>query len=152
MDFKEFPGHERITRRSGVRALPATLSEGIKEVTATETDEQLGYRAAYELTNLQRFDNWSSFYSRSRSKQSAGGLTIELVKELEDSRGDSDYEGEYDQGSEGVIGLVFKVTAADGRVVHLKKEGYADSYGAKNWDGPLRIVTPQTKTVIEYVY
>jgi hypothetical protein len=159
MDFKEFPGHDRITRRSGVRLQPATLSEGIRpgedgrKATVAETDEQLGYRAAYDLTNLQRFENWSGYYRRNAEQRTASGLTVELVKELDDSRGEPNgYDGDYEQGSEGKIGLVFKVTAPDGRVVHLKKEGYADSYGTKSWDGPLRIVQPQTKTVIEYVY
>lgn len=151
--FFDGPNHapRRVTR--AVRIRSATLdrvpAEEVEEVAETET--QLAHRAAYELTNVKRFEQWGTYSSRSKNAV-VGDLTFDLVKVIADSRDRDSYDGEYPMGSEGVIGLIFKVTASDGRVLHLKKEGYADSYGRESWDGPLRVVTPTTKTVVEYVY
>jgi hypothetical protein len=154
---------DRVTRptsavpRTGIRAQPATLGRipaGQEAEVTTPTDEELAYKAAYFITNKDRFANMTGYRYRSGAEISVPGLNaiVTIVKVLEDNRERDSYAGEYDMGSEGDIGIIFKVDFYGGSTIHLKKEGYSDSYGNDSWDGPFRLVVPKTKTVTEYVY
>lgn len=116
----------------------------------TETEVQKAHRAVYAINNAHRMSSWYSSYRRpSSSIEGLSDARVEVVTTTDDSRGEN-YSGEYEQGSEGEISIIFKVTFDDGTVLHLKKIGYQDSYGSNaNWDGPFRIGRPKTVTVYE---
>jgi len=117
-----------------------------------ETEEQKVHRAVYAIGNAHRFSEWYGAYRRPSGRiKGLEDATVVVEKTLSDSRGEArGYDGEYDQGSEGEIGIIFKVTFDDGTVFHLKKVGYQDSYGAnENWDGPFRLGVPKTVIVYE---
>ena len=147
---------DRVTQRAGVRALPATLSEGIRlgegGGTEMETIEQRAYRAAYAINNAHRMSTWYSGYRRPSGQQLTDlrDATVTVEATNDDSRGAPNDEGEYEQNSEGEVSIIFKVTFNDGEVLFLKKIGYTDSYGDNtNWDGPFRVGRPKTITVWE---
>lgn len=52
------------------------------------------------------------------------------------------YTDSYGERVEGDVSMVFKF---DGQA--YKVNGYADSYGSVEWDGPIRKVTPTVKTI-----
>lgn len=158
-DFDPFldVGPSRVTRRTsavprtGVRAQPATLERIPREETEVgETQEQLGYRAAYLVGNARRAGEWGGYYGN--KSLTVADLTATLVERTEDSRGEPNgYDGAYEQGSEGETNIILKVRTTDGREVYLRKTGYTDSYGEHtDWSGPWKIVTPKPITKIVY--
>jgi hypothetical protein len=135
--------------KTGIRAMPANLSGGTA-VTTTETEQQKVYRAAFAIGNAYRMSNWYSSWRRPSGRLEGLMDAIVTVKNTtEDSRGSSNYDGEYDQGSEGEITIEFKVAFDDGSELYLQKTGYQDSYGDNaNWEGPWKV--GRSKTIVAY--
>lgn len=116
---------------------------------ATETQEQKVHRAAFAIGNAHRMEAWYSSWRRPSGRLSGlADAVVTVANTTEDSRGEN-YDGEYNQGSEGEVTVEFKVIFDDGTEVYLQKTGFADSYGTNtNWDGPWKV--GKHKTVVAY--
>lgn len=115
---------------------------------------ELFYRAAVLIQNHQSFNEWEYQHKYNNSIVTIDDLGIVELVEIE--RPDDDvireaYYGDYPQGYEGKIALVFKVTSPkDSQIVYVRKEGTVNSYGSESWDGPLTEVKPVEKPVVVF--
>lgn len=109
------------------------------------------YKAAVLIQNAGDFDEWE-FRGVGRTDVVPGLGPVRLIDiDRPDDPQDEYYSryGEYPQGYEGRIGLVFEATV-DGETVYVRKSGTKNSYGSESWDGPIEQVRKTTKTVTAY--
>lgn len=99
------------------------------------------------------WETWEpSAWSRNLSVTTPYGTVTVDEDGSKTERSDLDSYGEYEQGSEEEVFIIFQVDDPPRGILFFKKFGVSDSYGRTNWNGKFRQVFPKVKTVTVYDY